>query len=192
MSQDAVLDTVGLPAAINCRRAAPLYAGAAQSGDDIGRIDVYGNRFVMSIQWFNAPCPVHGLLMYDRGSAGRITGNIIPDRPAHVWYYFGYLCERCQTVFLVPAWVKCADDLPRALHHSCNGDSSPDYPQRLLRDRVGQAAAKLMVRLLLSDLIANKEANRVAQLIAAVGEVEMQKMLQEMDTLKEEMRAGRY
>lgn len=191
MSQDCI-PNLGLPAVISCTRATHFPTGAQPAGCDIGKFDIYAGRFVMSIQWFNAPSPVHGLLMYDRGSTGRLTGNIIPNQPAHVWYYFGYLCECCQTVFLVPNWVRSVDDLPRALHHSCNGDGTPDYPQRLLRDRVSQTAVKLTDNLLLSSLIENKEANRVAQLIAAVSENEMQKMVQEMDTIKEEMRAGRY
>jgi hypothetical protein len=185
------MNTLGLPNQLQCISAIHLYAGAVLSGTGMGETDLCTHRFIMNLQWFSANEPIAGLLMYDKTEVSIRSAPIPPPRK-HVWLFMGYRCEQCNQTFLLPSWIHSVDDVPRAVHHSCHGDGTPDYPQQLLKARVEQSAARIADRLILSDLIASKEGNRVAQLIAAVSRVDMEKMRQEMAVLEEDLRKGRY
>jgi hypothetical protein len=79
-------------------------------------------RRVIFLQvWYTTPKRIHGLLHY--------------DSPAQL-FFFGYECQSCNEVFLVPDTVTDETSLARALRHGCTRALSGPDSRFDLRTRV--------------------------------------------------------
>lgn len=180
MSQDTVYisDVCSLPSELLCGAASePIPGGALQGGVHTYAMPL---RFRMCIQWMCVTHPVRGLLMYQRNPSplrGSAPGPIPPPRPAPEWYFFGYLCDQCQQIFMVPDWVSSLEDLQRALHHGCHGGR--DWDRERIRQLVNDVGIELMRKLVLSDVLKSESANRTASILSYYFEMLAQGVKQE-------------
>ena len=65
---------------------------------------VTDDRIIMSSILYTTPKPIHGVLHY--------------DSPTQI-FAVGYLCGKCEHIFLVPSTVYDDTSLAKALRHSC-------------------------------------------------------------------------
>ena len=184
MGMDALLEC-GLPAHVNFM-SRPQLVGGRTEGFDISAHDYWGDRFIMSLVWFNANEPVHGLMMYDAGPSSRIGNGLIPPPEKHRWFFFGYKCERCQKTFLVPSTLKSSDYLSNVLHHSCHSDGSPDYVQVWLKDRARQATVCAIDRLISNNAIKPTDGAHTGAILVQQFEELAATIWQEMKNFNEE------
>lgn len=189
----------GLPQHLQCYSSPmSIRGGAAQEpGTDI-RIDyTMPDRFLMTLSMFHANGPISGLLMYDRGEIARmrIDRPPIPSRPVHNWYFFGYLCERCQQTFLLPYWASNRDDLPGAVHHSCHGGLDIDeVPRQAIRQAANETGIQIMRQIELRNATWDnkKSLDYIAHLVAHKLETALESFWQWMVTSAIEKAEGRH
>jgi hypothetical protein len=94
-----------LPAVlVLCRDYPPLPCGAAAPGYDVTQVDLTDHRILLRQIGFITPKLIHGLLHYD--SLNQL-------------FFFGYECQECNRIFLVPDSVESEVGLARALRHKC-------------------------------------------------------------------------
>ena len=91
----------------------PLPIGAVEVGLDTRTFDLDAHRCVMSKMWFYTPNRVHGMLHYHS-----LQNKINDKRPMQL-YFLGYLCSKCNQIFLVPD-IKSSEELPDKMRHSCH------------------------------------------------------------------------
>ena len=82
--------------------------GATSPGFD-PRATLPDRRVLLQQIWYSTNKRVHGLLHYDGPNPSQIV-------------FFGYECQNCHEVFLVPDWVEDEADLAVSLRHDgCTG-----------------------------------------------------------------------
>ena len=85
-----------------------LPCGATSPGFDI-RAAIPDRRVILQQIWYSTQKPIHGLLHYDGPNPNQTV-------------FFGYECQNCHQVFLVPDWVEDETMLAQALRHDgCTG-----------------------------------------------------------------------
>ena len=87
-----------------------LPGGAMTPGDRFDLLAVLPDRRVILQQiWYSTQKPIHGLLHYDGPNPNQLI-------------FFGYECQNCHEVFLVPDWVEDETGLAMSLRHDgCTG-----------------------------------------------------------------------
>lgn len=187
----------GLPQHLQCYSSPRSFVGGAiEPGRDI-RVDCsIPERFLMTLQQFYADSPVSGLLMWDCSGATRlgVEPRSVPPPREHRWFFFGYLCERCHRTFLLPYWLSSADDLPRAVHHSCHGGLDIDeVPRQAIRQAANETGIQIMRQIeLRSATWDNKKSlDYIAHLVAYKLENALESFWQWMVTSAIEKAEGR-
>jgi hypothetical protein len=189
---------LGLPHHLQCAAEAFSFPrGAREPGSDISQIDYnFPDRFLMTLQQFYADSPVSGLLMWDCSDAGpmRTSRTPIPPPREHRWFFFGYLCERCQQTFLLPYWASSADDLPRAVRHRCFGGMDIDeVPRGGIRQLASEVAVQVLnqIHLRSPQVIDKTGGDYLGHLLAHRLENALESFWQQMATMATEKAQGR-
>jgi hypothetical protein len=85
-----------------------LPMGAIATEFDI-KTSIPDNRVILQQIWYSTQKRVHGLLHYDGPNPNQLV-------------FFGYECQNCHQVFLVPDWVEDETGLAVSLRHDgCSG-----------------------------------------------------------------------
>jgi hypothetical protein len=115
----------GLPRFVILHEPYRVPGGAMCAGDDFSVISVDSTyQWLMELTMFHTPVPVQGLLMWSRQRQFMpIAGSKFPPpQPPPELYFFGYKCQRCGQIYLLPDSVKVPDEIPAAMQHECSGD----------------------------------------------------------------------
>lgn len=121
MSMD--LHPSGIPFHIIQYDSPKVPGGAMYPGADFSIVDTMDmGRWVMELVCFSTRDKVKGLLIWEHYRSPRqlISKEMaFQPPPTGELYFFGYKCQRCKSIYLVPDSIKSVDDLPAAMWHEC-------------------------------------------------------------------------